>query len=219
MPLLRPEDVEFLTENFKEMVEEVTVTLTLREKPRVILPGAYTEENDDASEELKQLISEVAATTTKIKVVHQPATQGDRTPAMEFTTGKSLGKLRFYGLPAGYEMSTLVSVLLDLGAGELGVPEEVKTRLGALPKPVHVQVFVTPSCSYCPPMARAAFQLAMSCKQITTEVVECEEFPELSEKYQVRGVPMTVVDDREIIMGNKGPMALLDAIEKVSAPA
>jgi predicted DsbA family dithiol-disulfide isomerase len=68
-------------------------------------------------------------------------------------------------------------------------------------------------------MARAAYQLATSCSQITAEVVECEEFPELAQKYQIRGVPMTVVSDQEVLMGNRGPMALLEAMEKVSAPA
>ncbi len=66
-------------------------------------------------------------------------------------------------------------------------------------------------------MARAAYQLAMSSSQITAEVVECEEFPDLAQKYSIRGVPMTVVNDQETLMGNRGPMALLDAMEKVTA--
>jgi alkyl hydroperoxide reductase subunit AhpF len=145
MPLLRPEDVEFLTKSFKEIVEEVTLTLTLRPQRSSLIVSDAEQPPEDASDELRQLISEVAATTSKIKVVHQEPEPGDLTPAIAFSTSKSQGKLRYIGLPAGYEMSTLVSTILDLGAADLGVPEEVKTRLAALAKPVHVQVFVTPS--------------------------------------------------------------------------
>ena len=49
------------------------------------------------------------------------------------------------GLPAGYEMSTLVATLMDIGSGEPMVPTEVSDALAALDKDVHVQVFVTPS--------------------------------------------------------------------------
>ena len=46
-------------------------------------------------------------------------------------------------------------------------------------------------------MARAAFQLAMSSEKITADVFEAQEFPELAQRYQVRGVPMTLVNEGE----------------------
>lgn len=61
-------------------------------------------------------------------------------------------------------------------------------------------------------MARAAFQLAMSCAKITADVVEAQEFPDLAQRYQVRGVPMTVVNDGTPIMGNVGGGPLLQAV-------
>ena len=65
-------------------------------------------------------------------------------PAIVFGGTKSKGTLRYFGLPAGYEMSTLVSTLMDLGSGEAMVPPEVADELGKLSSPVHIQVFVTP---------------------------------------------------------------------------
>jgi len=61
-------------------------------------------------------------------------------------------------------------------------------------------------------MARAAFQLAMSSDKITADVFEAQEFPELAQKYQVRGVPMTLVNDGAPIMGNVGGAKLLQAV-------
>jgi len=61
-------------------------------------------------------------------------------------------------------------------------------------------------------MARAAYQLAMSSDKITADVFEAQEFPELAQKYQVRGVPMTLVNDGAPIMGNVGGAKLLQAV-------
>ena len=61
-------------------------------------------------------------------------------------------------------------------------------------------------------MARAAFQLAMSSDKITSDVFEAQEFPELAQKYQVRGVPMTLVNEGAPIMGNVGGAKLLQAV-------
>ena len=61
-----------------------------------------------------------------------------------FGGAASKGTLRYFGLPAGYEMSTLVATLMDLGSGEPMVPSEVAVELDKLTAPVHIQVFVTP---------------------------------------------------------------------------
>ncbi|MCU1280661.1 MAG: hypothetical protein JWM53_4207 [bacterium] len=61
-------------------------------------------------------------------------------------------------------------------------------------------------------MARAAFQLAMSSGKITADVFEAQEFPELAQRYQVRGVPMTLVNEGAPIMGNVGGAKLLQAV-------
>jgi len=68
-------------------------------------------------------------------------------------------------------------------------------------------------------MARAAFQLAMSSDKITSDVFEAQEFPELAQKYQVRGVPMTLVNEVLPIMGNVGGARLLQAVLATATPS
>ena len=68
-------------------------------------------------------------------------------------------------------------------------------------------------------MARAAFQLAMSSEKITADVFEAQEFPSLAEKYQVRGVPMTIVNEGLPIIGNVGGARLLQAVLATATPA
>ncbi len=154
MPLLGEEDTQYLKESFAELRTDVGVTVVTRERSRLILPGAGDDGGgEDASAEVKQIIDEVAATSPRIKVTHVDAgADADRArelagaylPAIVFRGESQKGTLRYFGLPAGYEMSTLIATLMDLGSGEAMVPPEIADELAKLTQPVHVQVFVTP---------------------------------------------------------------------------
>jgi predicted DsbA family dithiol-disulfide isomerase len=61
--------------------------------------------------------------------------------------------------------------------------------------------------------------MAMASPMITAEVIEVQEFPELAQKYQIRGVPMTVVNDRETLMGAVPAIHLVEALERVGGGA
>ena len=50
-------------------------------------------------------------------------------------------------------------------------------------------------------MASLAHQMALACAQITADVIEANEFPHLSQAYNVMNVPKTVVNDRVEIVG------------------
>jgi alkyl hydroperoxide reductase subunit AhpF len=155
MALLADDDAQYLRDSFADLAADVTVTVVTRERSPLILPGGDTSAgSDDTSHEVKQIIGEVAATSARIKVVEVDAAAdreravalvGERQPALTFSSATSKGKLRYFGLPAGYEMSTLVAAILDLGSGEVMVPPELDAHLATLTRDVHIQVFVTPS--------------------------------------------------------------------------
>ena len=154
MPLLGDEDTKYLRDGFAELPTDVSVTVVTRERSRLVLPGADDAAGDgDSSAEVKQIVDEVAATSPRIVVTHVDAAAdpdraatlaGGNLPAIVFGGVASKGTLRYFGLPAGYEMSTLVATLMDLGSGEPMVPKEVSDELAKLTAPVHIQVFVTP---------------------------------------------------------------------------
>ena len=64
-----------------------------------------------------------------------------------------------------------------------------------------MQVFITPTCPYCPGAVRFAHMAAFVSDQVTGDMVEATEFPELSGKYGVYGVPKTVVNEVESVEG------------------
>ncbi len=50
-------------------------------------------------------------------------------------------------------------------------------------------------------MARAAHAIAMANSNVKAEVVECQEFPEMAQAFQVSGVPKTVINDSAEFVG------------------
>jgi glutaredoxin-like protein len=129
-------------------------------------------------------------------------------------TPKDYG-IRYYGIPAGYEFSTLINDIMMVSRGESGLSAETKAYLAGLTQPLHLQVFVTPTCPYCPPAVHLAHQLAFESDLVRADMVEAIEFPHLSYKYQVQGVPRTVINETAHMEGSTPEGLLLAKIKTV----
>jgi len=68
-------------------------------------------------------------------------------------------------------------------------------------------------------MARAACQMTMANPLVRSEVIEVSEFPDLGERYQVRAVPLTVIDDRIAIPGMVPEAQLVEQVVKAAGPS
>ena len=120
----------------------------------------------------------------------------DKIPAIAVrgSHGQDYG-IRFFGIPAGYEFASLLETLEMVGKGDSGLSPASRKKLESLTAPLNLQVFVTPTCPYCPRAVLTAFKLAMESKNVTASMVEATEFPHLANKFQVSGVPHTVIGD------------------------
>jgi glutaredoxin-like protein len=107
--------------------------------------------------ETRELVQEVGSLSERITVEVKDfqadealaATYGvDKIPAIVLLSDgpepKDYG-IRFYGIPAGYEFSSLLEALRMLGSGEHKLSAETLASIAALKEPVHIQVFVTPT--------------------------------------------------------------------------
>jgi len=117
----------------------------------------------------------------------------DRTPAIIVSDGTH-SRVKFYGAPSGYEFSSLLTTIIDSGGGEEPLTEDTMNFLDDLEENLLMQVFVTPTCPHCPPAAVLASRMAQYSDKVRSEVIEANEFPELSEKFSVKGVPRTVIN-------------------------
>ena len=88
-----------------------------------------------------------------------------------------------------------------------------KEYLKSLSDDVHLQVFVTPTCPYCPPMVMLAHQMAFENSFVRGDMVEATEFPHLGQKYNVRGVPRTIINETESVEGRVPEEMLVSQIK------
>lgn len=135
----------------------------------------------------------------------------DKVPATVVQGEKDYG-IRFYGLPAGYEFITLLEDILQVSSRESGLSPENTVKLSKLTEPMHLEVFVTPTCPYCPAAARLAHQLAIESDLITADMVEATEYPDLVRRYEVRGVPKTVINQAIWIDGSLPEADFIDQV-------
>jgi alkyl hydroperoxide reductase subunit AhpF len=125
------------------------IYFTQRESP-LFIPGHECETCKDT----RALLEEVAALSDKIKLeVHDFVAESqlardyaiDRIPALVITADSVKGRIRYFGLPSGYEFSVLLGSLLDASQGKSELSDASVETLGSVEKNLHIQVFVTPT--------------------------------------------------------------------------
>src|SRR6185295_16369577 len=151
---------------FEDLTGEVRLLFfTLRESS-LFIPGRGCETCKDT----RLLLEEVASLSDKIKLeVHDFEAESDlarelgidRIPAFVIAGDAVRGKVRYFGMPSGYEFSVFLGGILDVSKGKSDLTEASLETIESLSKDLHIQVFVTPTCSYCPQVARLAHKLAV----------------------------------------------------------
>ena len=154
----------------------------------------------------RSLIEELAALNDKIRVEVYDFVAGsekvkecgvDKVPAIAIIGEKDYG-IRFYGLPYGYELQTLLESVISVSRGKTDVSEKTKEKLKEIATPIRIQVFVTLTCPYCPIVASMAHKFAMENELVKAEVIDVSEFPHLGHKYGVMGVTKTVINEKVV---------------------
>jgi glutaredoxin-like protein len=185
------------------------------------------EEGCQLCEETQKIVEEVSALSKKLThetLMLKDNTElaekygVDRTPAILVMKGTPddhtyLG-VRFFGIPAGYEFTSLLDSVLTASRGITAISDEAKEYLKNLDQEVHFQVFVTPTCPYCPRAVVLAHHMAMESDKVVADMVEATEFPELSAKYNVMGVPRTVINEDHHQEGAAPEKMIMDLVKK-----
>ncbi len=159
--------------------------------------------------ENRQLAEELAQTSEQIKLEvydflqdkEQVAQfQVERVPALIVAGEKDYG-IRFYGVPAGYEFTSLLNAIQLIGKQDSGLKPLTRERLKTLNQPVRIDVFVTLTCPFCPMMVSLAQRFAFESDRITANAIDAQEFPVLANYYNVMAVPKTLINQIRQIEG------------------
>lgn len=213
MQLLNQELQDQIKEYLSPMKNNVTIMLFTQDNPC------------ETCVETRQLLKEVSALNDKITFVEKDLIENivdvDKygitlTPSfiMLDANGDYRG-VKFNGIPAGHEINSFLTAIIDMSNLDFDFDKDVLERIGKINKPVNIKVFVTLSCPHCPGAVTSAHRLAMLNKNIEGEMIEAQTFYQLSEKYQVSGVPKIVINDKFELLGNQPIEAFLNQLEKL----
>jgi glutaredoxin-like protein len=221
MPLLKPSLQKQVRESLGGLTGPVKIVV-------------FTTDTDqhacEMCDDTRQLIEEVAwlsdgRITTEIYNLVRDAERAqayhvDQAPAVVVLgVGPALRDhgIRFFGIPSGYEFASLIAAIVMVSSGETSLTAETREALSRVTEPLHIRVFVTPTCPYCPSAVTLAHELAMASPHITAEMIDASEFPELADRYNVHAVPRTVINDTVHIEGAVAQEAVVAKLERWSA--
>jgi glutaredoxin-like protein len=132
--------------------EEVKKQLSQLTKPVQLIMFTQTIECEFCAE-TRELVQEVASLSDEVgAVIYNFVTDKDKAdeygidkiPAIAVIGEKDYG-VRLYGIPAGYEFTSLIEAIKMVSAGESGLSDTTREALAQIDEPVHFQVFVTPT--------------------------------------------------------------------------
>lgn len=209
---------ELLNDGVKKQVREVFSGL--QHPVQILFFGSR--ENCDYCNDTRQLLEEVVALSPKLGLTVYDL-EGDKATAKQYRVDRApvivvAAKdeeavfdtgIQYAGIPSGQEFTTLIQDIVLVSSRDSGLKETTRQFLKGLLKPIHLQVFVTPTCPYCPRAVVLAHQMAMENPgMIRAEGVESMEFQELAEEFNVRGVPQTTI--------NSGAGTLIGAVPEAN---
>ncbi|MBI1885282.1 MAG: thioredoxin family protein [Chloroflexi bacterium] len=213
-------DQDVLRQKFAlELINPVKIEFFTQQELSVYVPGrqpcAYCKPAREMLQELAALSDLISLRVHDLEEAKEEARKYgvDKIPGI-LLHGKDHRGLKFYGLPGGTEFPAFVETIVDTSRGMSLLSKASKKALRKLKEDVQILVFVTPTCPYCPQMARFAYNLALESPRVTAEVIEVNEFPELAQRYQVRAVPLAVINDKVAIPGAVPENVFVDQVVK-----
>lgn len=192
MPVMLDESVkQQVSQRFTDMKESVTI--------RVF----STKDHCLLCNEMLDLVEQVGKLSDKITIKHCDCNENDPEmkkygitdhPALAIEGDEDYG-IRFYGVPAGKEFTTLIESIMLVSSKDPILAPEIKEMLKKLQKDINLKVFVTLQCPYCPAMVLRAHKLALASDKVSAEMIEASQFVELASKFDIFGVPNTIINN------------------------
>lgn len=122
---------------------------------------------------------------------------------------RGAGRIHYQALPHGPEAPPFLEVLRGATPGPADGWAE---RLSGLQRPAELLVFVGASCPHCPGAVRSACRIALATPLVSVSIVDVQVHEDLAARFNVRAVPLTLVDGGVAVTGVVPPSELLERI-------
>jgi len=191
---------DLIPDDVKQTIKE-TFLETLKDD---VVIEVFTEsgKNDQFNEAAMALVKALAPLSEKLKVTfhstgdEQSVKRGvTRTPSILIAPDKY--RIRFTGAPMGEESRSFLTAIIMASTGKPLLSEpSIKQIAEQLHEKRDIQVFVSPTCPYCPQQVLSAFSAAIAKPDlVSAEAVEIYENRDLAESLGSLAVPQTFMNN------------------------
>ena len=121
MTLLPPEHVAALAEMFRPLERDVKLVLFTQKPTKLVIPEALQcatcKDTGDLLDELAALSDRLSVETHDFKEEADVAAAAgvDKIPAVVIESSLTGGRVRYFGMPAGYEFASFIEDIIDAG--------------------------------------------------------------------------------------------------------
>lgn len=183
---------------FSKLVDPINLVAVLDlENEKSIEMGAFLKAIASCSDKINLTIWEKDENPEVQKELH-----GEHLPVVGIYTDSYTGAC-FHGTPGGKEINSLVAAICFASGAAQPLDKRLKKNIDSIKKKLEIKVFVSLACHHCPHVVAAAQKIAISNPNVTADMYDAKLYQDILEKYKIERVPMMVVNDSTVIMGQK----------------
>lgn len=171
---MTPEDRQIIKAWGQSQTDDIQITLAARK--------------DDTSLVLSDFCDQLVHCAPHIAVQRKRPEKDDDLPAIILSS-----RVRYHAAPSGPELPPFVSFLA--GEGEpCGLSGERCKGLATADMPALFQVFIAPSCPFCPETVRRLLSLSNWAPGVRLSIIDAALFQEVASRHGVKSVPSVILD-------------------------
>ncbi len=133
-------------------------------------------------------------------------------PSLVIFSEKTGGTATFYGFPGGHLFPILLDDIIEASKGKIPISGDMEKKIKAIDFPLKLRIFVSQTCPHCPQALKVAHDFSLLNPKISAQMVDTDVFRDLSARFNVSGVPKTVINDKLEFTGPRPSEDLLREI-------
>lgn len=123
-------------------------------------------------------------------------------------------RMVFHGIPGGKEITAFVSAVLTAGGGMKPLDKPTLKDIAKVKNPLVLQICVSLGCQHCSQLVSSAHRVAWENPLVSAHMIDANLYPELVKAYDIKRVPLTVVNGKNFVPGGKTMAELTTLLAK-----
>lgn len=168
--------------------------------------------SEKASVEMAELVRHIASLSDKLSCrFYDSQEAAEALPELDCTLLPATALYRqgqytgvaFHGVTGGKEMNSLVLAIYNVAGPGQEMDKRMVKKLGKLSHKIEIKIFVSLSCHHCAQQVITCQQMAACAEAVEARMIDARLYPHLAEEYKIERIPMTIINDRETLLGTK----------------